>query len=215
MNDVYIEERQKMVSEQLVARGIEHPPVIAAMRKVPRHWFVAEDLRDRAYDDEPLPIGNNQTVSQPYMVALMAEALQLKGDEKVLEIGTGCGYAAAILAELCHKVFSIERIDELAIKARLTLTTLGYQNVSIQVGDGTLGWPEYAPYDAVVISAAAPQIPRPLLEQLKPDGVLLLPMGEEELQTLVSIRKDQRGIKEEYFGECRFVKLRGAYGWKE
>jgi protein-L-isoaspartate(D-aspartate) O-methyltransferase len=215
MNDVYTEERQKMVSEQLVARGIEHPPVIAAMRKVPRHWFVAEDLRDRAYDDEPLPIGNNQTVSQPYMVALMAEALQLKGDEKVLEIGTGCGYAAAILAELCHKVFSIERIDELAIKARLTLTTLGYQNVSIQVGDGTLGWPEYAPYDAVVISAAAPQIPRPLLEQLKPDGVLLLPMGEEELQTLVSIRKDQRGIKEEYFGECRFVKLRGAYGWKE
>lgn len=215
MNDVYTEERQKMVSEQLVARGIEYPPVIAAMRKVPRHWFVAEDLRDRAYDDEPLPIGNNQTVSQPYMVALMAEALQLKGDEKVLEIGTGCGYAAAILAELCHKVFSIERIDELAIKARLTLTTLGYQNVSIQVGDGTLGWPEYAPYDAVVISAAAPQIPRPLLEQLKPDGVLLLPMGEEELQTLVSIRKGQGGIKEEYLGECRFVKLRGAYGWKE
>jgi protein-L-isoaspartate(D-aspartate) O-methyltransferase len=215
MSDVYTEERQKMVSEQLVARGIKDSRVIAAMRKVPRHWFVAEDLRDRAYGDEPLPIGNNQTVSQPYMVALMAEALQLRGDEKVLEIGTGCGYAAAIFAELCHKVFSIERIDELAIKARLTLTSLGYQNVSIQIGDGTMGWLEHAPYAAVVISAAAPQIPRPLLEQLKPGGMLVLPMGEEELQTLVRIRKGQNGIKEEYLGECRFVKLRGAYGWEE
>jgi protein-L-isoaspartate(D-aspartate) O-methyltransferase len=214
MTDVYIEERHKMVAEQLVARGIKDLRVIAVMRKVPRHSFVAEDLRDRAYNDEPLAIGNKQTVSQPYMVGLMAEALQLTGNEKVLEIGTGCGYAAAVLAELCHKLFSIERIDELAIKARLTLTSLGYRNVVIQAGDGTLGWPEHAPYDAAVISAAAPQIPRPLLEQLKPNGMLLLPMGEEELQTLVRIRKGQEGIKEEYLGECRFVKLRGAYGWE-
>lgn len=215
MIDKYTQERQRMVTDQIVARQIRDPRVIAAVRKIPRHLFVPEDLRNRAYNDEPLPIGNNQTISQPYIVALMGEALQLSGNEKVLEIGTGSGYEAAVLAELCAEVFSLELLEELATKARALLDTLGYRNIAIQVGDGTLGWKDYAPYDAIVISAAAPQIPRPLIEQLKPEGILVLPMGEEELQTLVRIRKGKGGLKEEYLGECRFVKLKGAYGWEE
>ena len=149
------------------------------------------------------------------MVALMVEALGLKGKEQVLEIGTGSGYEAVVLAELCARVFSVELVEDLAVKARVVLASLGYRNVSIQVGDGTLGWGEHAPYDAVVISAAAPCIPRPLLEQLRPGGCLVLPMGEEELQTLVCIRKESGGLREEYLGECRFVKLMGAYGWED
>lgn len=215
MKDEQAEARKKMVSEQLVARHIRDTRVLAAMGSVPRERFVAEDLQTRAYEDGPLPIGLSQTISQPYMVALMAEALQLKGDEKVLEVGSGSGYEAAVLAELCSEVCSVERLEELALKARAVLTALDYRNVSIQVGDGTLGWPEHAPYDAIVISAAAPEIPRPLIEQLKPDGILVLPMGEEDFQTLVRLRKSQDGMREEYLTDCRFVKLRGAYGWKE
>ncbi|HEY7169168.1 MAG TPA: protein-L-isoaspartate(D-aspartate) O-methyltransferase [Candidatus Binatia bacterium] len=215
MIDLYAHERLKMVTEQLVARGIKDSAVIAAMTKVPRHAFIRDELRGHSYEDQPLPIGNDQTVSQPYMVALMAEALELTGSERILEIGAGSGYAAAVFAELCQEVFSIERIEELAIKARLTLIGVGCHNVRIQIGDGTLGWPEEAPFDAIVISAGAPQIPRPLLEQLKPSGRLVFPMGEEELQTLVRLRRTPAGLKEEYFGECRFVKLRGLYGWEE
>jgi protein-L-isoaspartate(D-aspartate) O-methyltransferase len=148
------------------------------------------------------------------MVALMVEALELKGHEKVLEIGAGSGYEAAVLAELCFQVFSIERIGDLAVRARCVLDGLGYRNVSIHVGDGTLGWEDYAPYDAVVISAAAPCIPRPLLEQLKPGGCFVLPMGEEVLQALVRIRREKGGLREEYLAECRFVKLMGTYGWE-
>jgi len=203
-----------MVREQLLSRGIRDPRVLAAMGKVPRHLFVPDELQNEAYDDHPLPIGEGQTISQPYMVALMIEALGLKGEERVLEVGTGSGYEAAILAELCARVFSVERLEELATRARVHLSSLGYGNVSIRVGDGTLGWAEHAPYEAVVISAAAPCIPRPLLEQLKPGGCLVLPMGEEDLQALVRIRKDKEGLKEDYFGECRFVKLLGTYGWK-
>jgi protein-L-isoaspartate(D-aspartate) O-methyltransferase len=215
MIDQYTRKRERMVAEQLESRNIRDLRVRAVMRKVPRHLFVAEPLRYRAYDDEPLHIGNQQTISQPYMVALMAEALRLRGSEKVLEIGTGCGYQAAVLAEMCSEVFSVEILEELATKTRERLDRLGYQNIRIQVGDGTLGWEEHAPYDAIIISAAAPQIPRPLLEQLKPDGMLVLPMGEEELQALVRIRKGKDGIKEEYLGECRFVKLRGTHGWED
>ncbi len=204
-----------MVAEQLVTRMISDPRVLAAMEKVPRHLFVEEDLRERSYEDGPLPIGRGQTISQPYIVALMAQALELKGQEKVLEIGTGSGYEAAVLAELCAEVFSIERVEELAEKARSLLKGLGYKNIQICVADGTLGWEEHAPYDAAVISAAAPQIPRPILDQLRPEGYLVLPIGEEDLQTLVRIRKAKDGLKEEYLGECRFVKLRGTYGWKE
>ncbi len=211
----YLLARERMVETQLVSRGIKESSVLAAMAKVPRHLFVAEELRDQAYEDNPLPIGKGQTISQPYMVALLVEALGLKGKDRVLEIGTGSGYEAAVLAELCARVFSVELVEDLAVKARVVLASLGYRNVSIQVGDGTLGWGEHAPYDAVVISAAAPCIPRPLLEQLRPGGCLVLPMGEEELQTLVGIRKESGGLREEYLGECRFVKLMGAYGWED
>jgi protein-L-isoaspartate(D-aspartate) O-methyltransferase len=207
--------RERMVQEQLVVRGIRDPRVLWAMARVPRHLFVENELWDHAYDDRPLPIGADQTISQPYMVALTVEALELKGTERVLEVGTGSGYAAAVLAELCAEVFSVEAVEELALKARANLTSVGHTNVSVLAGDGTLGWEEHAPYDAVVISAAAPCIPRPLLEQLRTPGYLVLPMGEKELQTLVRIRKDREGIREEYLAECRFVKLTGRYGWED
>ncbi|TMA11226.1 MAG: protein-L-isoaspartate(D-aspartate) O-methyltransferase [Deltaproteobacteria bacterium] len=211
----YVQARERMVQEQLVSRGIKDPRVLWAMAKVPRHLFVEGELWNQAYDDHPLPIGAGQTISQPYMVALMVEALGLKGTERVLEVGTGSGYAVAVLAELCAQVFSVEGVEDLALKAGTTLTSLGYRNVALLVADGTLGWEEHAPYDAVVISAAAPCIPRPLLEQVRTPGYLVLPMGEKELQTLVRIRKDGEGIREEYLGECRFVKLRGRYGWED
>jgi len=209
----YGEARKKMVQEQLVSRGIKEPRVLAAMAKVPRHLFIIEELQGQAYDDDPLPIGEGQTISQPYMVARMVEALGLKGKELVLEIGTGSGYAAAVLAELCGQVFSMEMVEDLAIRARAVLASLGYRNVSIHVGDGTLGWEAHAPYDAVVISAGAPCIPRPLIQQLKLDGSLVLPMGEKERQILVRIRKEKGGLREKYLGGCRFVKLMGTYGW--
>ena len=211
----YGQARKRMVQEQLVSRGIKDPRVLAAMAKVPRHLFIVEELQGQAYDDNPLPIGEDQTISQPYMVARMVEALGLKGKELVLEIGTGSGYAAAVLAELCGQVFSMEMVEDLAIRARAVLANLGYRNVSVQVGDGTLGWEEHAPYDAVVISAGAPCIPRPLLEQLRPGGCMVFPMGEKDLQTLVRIRKERGGLREEYLEECYFVKLLGTYGWED
>ena len=211
----YVQARERMVQEQLVSRGINDPRVLRAMAKVPRHLFLESELWDDAYGDHPLPIGADQTISQPYMVALMAEALGLKGAEKVLEVGTGSGYTAAVLSELGAEVFSVEIVEELALKTRAILSSLGYRSVSILVGDGTLGWEEHSPYDGVVISAAAPCIPRPLVEQLKIPGYLVFPMGEKELQTLVRIRKDKAGIREEYLGECQFVKLRGRYGWED
>jgi protein-L-isoaspartate(D-aspartate) O-methyltransferase len=210
----YVQARERMVQEQLVSRGLKDPRVLWTMGKVPRHLFLDRELWDQAYDDHPLAIGGGQTISQPYMVALMVEALGLKGTERVLEVGTGSGYETAVLAELCAQVFSVERLEEIALKARTLLTSMGYKNVSLLVGDGTLGWEEHAPYDAIVISAAAPCIPRPLLGQLRTPGYLVLPMGEKELQTLVRIRKDREGIREEYLGECRFVKLMGEYGWE-
>ena len=211
----YRQARERMIQEQLVSRGINDPRVLRAMAKVPRHLFLESELWDEAYKDHPLPIGADQTISQPYMVALMAQALELKGAQRVLEVGTGSGYAAAVLSELCAELFTVEAVEELALKARALLRSLGYRNVSVLVGDGTLGWEEHAPYDAVIISAAAPCIPRPLLEQLKTPGYLVFPMGEKELQTLVRIRKDRAGIREEYLGECQFVKLRGRYGWED
>ena len=211
----YARARERMVQEQLVSRGINDTRVLGVMARVPRHLFLESELRDQAYEDHPLPIGANQTISQPYMVALMAEALELKGTERVFEVGTGSGYLAAVLSELCAEVFSVETVEKLASKARNLLTSLGYRNVSVLMGDGTLGWEEHSPYDAVVISAAAPCIPRPLVEQLKTPGYLVFPMGEKELQTLVRIRKDKAGIREEYLGECQFVKLKGQYGWED
>jgi protein-L-isoaspartate(D-aspartate) O-methyltransferase len=211
----YAPARKRMVEEQLVSRGINDPRVLRAMANVPRHLFLESEFWDRAYEDHPLPIGADQTISQPYMVALMVEALELKGTERVLEVGSGSGYAAAVLGELCAEVFTVEAVEELALKARALLSGLGYRNVSVLSGDGTLGWEEHAPYDAAIISAAAPCIPRPLLEQLKIPGRLVFPMGEKELQTLVRIRKDAAGIREEYLGECLFVQLKGRYGWED
>ena len=207
--------RERMVSEQIQARGIHDIAVLAAMRRVPRHFFVEAALRERAYDDTPLPIGERQTISQPYMVALMTAALELHAGERVLEIGTGSGYQTAVLAELGASVVSVERIARLAERARLVLGLLDYPNVRVELGDGGFGWVAEAPYDAILVTAGAPQIPRPLLEQLAPDGRLVLPMGEDELQSLVRLRRGASGLVEEYLGECRFVKLRGSYGWDE
>ncbi len=210
------EARERMVVEQLEGRGFRDPAVLAAMRRVPRHLFVDEALRDRAYDDTPLPIGERQTISQPYMVALMSEAVGVEPGARVLEVGTGSGYQAAVLAEMGARILSVERLPDLAERAGRVLAMLGYDDqVRIEVGDGTLGWPADAPYDAIVVTAAAPQIPRPLLEQLASHGSLVLPMGDDELQTLVRIRRTPEGLAEEYLGECRFVKLLGSYGWEE
>lgn len=203
-----------MVQEQLVGRGLEDPLVLAAMQQVPRHLFVEESLRDQAYEDHPLSIGEGQTISQPYMVARMAEVLKLAESERVLEVGTGSGYLAAVLAEQGAEVYSIELYDNLAIRARTLLQELGYGHITVRIGDGTLGWEDAAPFDAIVIGAASPGLPRPLLTQLRMGGRLVVPMGEEDLQTLVCIWKEPSGMREEYFGECRFVKLRGQYGWE-
>jgi protein-L-isoaspartate(D-aspartate) O-methyltransferase len=183
------------------------------MRKVPRHLFVEEALQNQAYGDFPLPIGEQQTISQPYIVAFMTEALGLIGEEKVLEIGTGCGYQAAILAELAPEVYSVERIHSLASRARRILESLRYFNVNIKVGDGTLGWPEEAPFQAIMVTAAAPAIPRPLLDQLDLGGRLVIPVGDRSSQTLMVVHKTVEGLKQDYRGGCRFVKLIGSYGW--
>ena len=209
----YTTPRHQMVEEQIASRGIKDPLVLGALKHVPRHMFVDESLRDRAYEDHPLPIGEGQTISQPYMIALMAEALKLAEGEQVLEVGTGSGYLTAVLAEQGVHVCSIELSSQLAARASTTLRALGYHNVNVHVADGTLGWSSEAPFDAIIIGAAASSLPRPLLAQLRMGGRLVLPIGEEELQTLVRIWKEPGGLREEYFGECRFVKLRGEYGW--
>ncbi len=205
--------RQKMLDSQIRARNVRDPRVLEAVRKVPRHLFVEEALRDRAYLDKALPIGEKQTISQPYMVAAMSEALELTERDRVLEIGTGSGYQTAILAELAESVFSVERLASFVPAARQRLESLGSYNVLIKVGDGTIGWSEHAPYDAILVTAAAPQLPRPLLEQLRVGGRLVVPMGPEESQTLMRIRRGVEGFHEEALGECRFVKLIGRHGW--
>jgi protein-L-isoaspartate(D-aspartate) O-methyltransferase len=206
--------RLKMVEEQIISRGIRDSGVIEAMKKVPRHLFVEEALQSQGYSDHPLPIGEKQTISQPYMVALMTEALQLTGKEKVLEIGAGSGYQTAILAELGEKVFSIERIRSLAIRARKLLYELGYFNVEIKIFDGTYGWVEVGPFDAIIVTAGAPDIPQPLIDQLTIGGRLVIPVGDAFVQDLIRVTKTGEGIKREDLGGCRFVKLIGRYGWE-
>jgi protein-L-isoaspartate(D-aspartate) O-methyltransferase len=203
-----------MVEEQIISRGIRDSGVIEAMKKVPRHLFVEEALQSQGYSDHPLPIGEKQTISQPYMVALMTEALQLTGKEKVLEIGAGSGYQTAILAELGEKVFSIERIRSLAIRARKLLYELGYFNVEIKIFDGTYGWVEEGPFDAIIVTAGAPDIPQPLVDQLAMGGRLVIPVGDTFVQDLIRVTKTGEGIKREDLGGCRFVKLIGRYGWE-
>lgn len=205
--------RKRMVDEQLAARGIQDRRVLSAMATTPRHVFVDEALRERAYDDHPLPIGHGQTISHPYTVALMTEALELEGTERVLEIGTGSGYQTAILARICANVFTIERIAALATRARRVLDQLSLYNVALRVGDGTIGWNAEAPFDAIIVTAGTPQLPRPLLSQLRAGGRLVVPIGEEESQALLRLRVDASGVTEEYIGDCRFVKLLGRYGF--
>jgi protein-L-isoaspartate(D-aspartate) O-methyltransferase len=207
--------RVKMVEEQIISREIKDPRVIAAMKKVPRHLFVEEALQSQAYTDHPLPIGEKQTISQPYMVALMTEALQLTGKERVLEIGAGSGYQTAILAELAERVFSIERIRPLAIRARQLIYELGYFNVEIKIFDGTYGWAEEGPFEAIMVTAGAPDIPQALLDQLTIGGRLVIPVGDAFVQDLIRITKTKDGIKKEDLGGCRFVKLIGKYGWND
>jgi protein-L-isoaspartate(D-aspartate) O-methyltransferase len=211
----YLRAREKMVEEQVVARGIKNPRVLAAMRKIARHLFVDPGLLQRAYDDSSLPIGAKQTVSQPYMAARMTEALELSGEEKVLEIGTGSGYQAALLAELSFNVFSVEKIRALAVKARAVLDRLQYHNIAIQVGDGTIGWSEHSPFDAIMVTAGAPDLPRPLIEQLAVGGRLVIPVGDDESQVLVRVTRHPSKFEEEQLGDCRFVKLWGKFGWQE
>jgi protein-L-isoaspartate(D-aspartate) O-methyltransferase len=203
-----------MVQEQITARGVNDARVIAALRKIPRHLFVDPGIVNRAYDDSALPIGEKQTLSQPFMAARMTEALGLRADEKVLEVGTGSGYQTALLAELCFNVFSVEKIRALSRKARSLLDQLGYQNIALHVGDGTIGWSEHAPYDAIIVSAGSPSTPRPLLDQLGPRGRLVIPIGDEQNQTLLRVTRTRFGFKEEQLGECKFVKLFGKYGWR-
>ena len=204
-----------MVDIQLVGRGIHDPRVLAAMRKVPRHVFVDEALSDQAYNDHPLPISERQTISQPYIVALMTEALNLQGTEKVLEIGTGSGYQTAILAELANRVYSIERILSLSQRARQVLQDLGYRNVALKVGDGTLGWPEESPFDAILVSAGAPQVPQPLVDQMAVGARLVIPVGDHLSQELVLLERTPEGIRKHDLGGCRFVDLIGKCAWKE
>lgn len=209
-------ERKRMVDDQLIWRGIHDPRVLEAMRSVPRHCFVPEEYRDMAYSDGPLPIGSGQTISQPYIVALMSETVRLTGKESVLEVGTGSGYQAAILACLAGEVHTIERHQHLADQARRILEELGYQNITVHTGDGSRGLPEHAPYRAIVVTASAPKIPKPLLEQLDEGGYLILPVGDRwGGQTLQLWERHGEKFDHEAILPVAFVPLRGEYGWKE
>lgn len=206
-------QRRQMVEQQLMRRGIADRRVLEAFLKVPRHLFVQEAMQHRAYDDNPLPIGQGQTISQPLMVALMTQALRLTGAERVLEIGTGSGYQAAILAELASQVFTVERIEALARRARQVLDSLRYHNIAIKIGDGTLGWAEHSPYDRIIVTAGAPQVPKAYWDQLAEGGVMAIPVGGSSFQSLQVIeKKEGREIKNDY-GGCAFVPLLGKYGW--
>lgn len=214
MVDHYKIARKKMLDEQLIPRGIKDEKVLQVIGSLPRHCFVQEALVSQAYSDYPLNIGEGQTISQPYIVALMTQCLALKGDEKILEIGTGCGYQAAVLAKLCKAVYSIERIKNLSNKARRTLYELGLFNAKLKIGDGTLGWPENAPYDGIVVTAGAPVIPEELVKQLKDGGRLVIPVGDQETQIMKIITRRGSSYVTEDVTPCRFVKLIGKQGWK-
>ena len=206
---------EQMVIEQIAARGVRAPRVLEAMRRVPRHLFVPPDYREEAYGDFPLPIGQGQTISQPFIVAYMSALLNLKGNEKVLEIGTGSGYQAAVLAHLAREVHTVERLPHLALRARERLEALGLNNVAVHVGDGTLGWSENAPYDAIIVTAAAPKIPEPLLDQLAEGGRLVAPVGDRGFQHLERWTRHRGALQREVFEPVAFVPLLGEYGWPE
>ena len=205
--------RKRMVEEQLIPRGIKNQRVLDAFYKIERHKFIPENLRNTAYADFPLPIGEGQTISQPYIVALMTECLDLTGKEKVLEIGTGSGYQTAILVELAGEVYSIERFESLAERAQTILGDLGYKNIKIKVGDGTMGWEEARPFDRIIITAASPKVPLPLIDQLTDNGKLILPLGESFSQVLTLVEKKDGKLKSIDVCGCVFVPLIGKHGW--
>jgi len=211
----YAAQREEMIEKQLRRRGIQDAAVLAAMAQVPRHEFVSQDVRAHAYDDLPLPIGSGQTISQPYIVAAMTAALHLLPSDRVLEIGTGCGYHAAVLSRLAKEVFTIERRPELASSASAKLSQLGYLNAHVHCGDGTLGLPELAPFDAILVAAAAPAVPKPLLAQLAEGGRIILPVGGSEHQELQLIEKRGDTFPTKMLEGCRFVPLLGHHGWQE
>jgi protein-L-isoaspartate(D-aspartate) O-methyltransferase len=214
-SDKFYNERQVMVKHQIRARGIKDERVLSAMEKVLRHLFVSESFRESAYDDCALPAGEGQTISQPYMVAMMTELLELKSDERVLEIGTGSGYQAAILSLLAAEVHTVERISSLALKSEKLLKDLGYLNVHVHIGDGTLGLPEYAPYDAIIVTAASPKVQEIYLKQLKMNGRLVIPVGDRYSQIISLTRKTPSGMITSTTTPCVFVPLIGKNGWAE
>jgi protein-L-isoaspartate(D-aspartate) O-methyltransferase len=211
----YTSARTHMVQSQIIARGIRDKRVVSAMQEVPRHLFVEESLRDEAYDDNPLPIGEGQTISQPYMVAIMTELLELKDTDRVLEIGTGSGYQAAILSRLCSWVFTVERVSALTERAHKILETCGYENLSFKIGDGSEGWPENAPFNGIVVTAGAPRIPEALVDQLAENGKLVIPVGTRFSQTLKRLTKRRTDNLVQSFTGCRFVDLIGRHGWSD
>lgn len=205
--------RSRMVKEQVVRRGITDELVLKAMRAVPRHQFMDQAFWPRAYSDHPLPIGHDQTISQPYIVALMTHELGLTGKEKVLEIGTGSGYQASVLAVIGCTVYSIERIPELSRRANEILRLLGLKNVFLRVGDGTMGWKEKAPFDRIIVTAGAPALPEVLLEQLAPQGRIVIPVGSKAAQQLLIITRQDNTLEKRYVTGCNFVPLIGEFGW--
>lgn len=211
--DIFERARRNMVETQLVARGVTDKKVLDVMGRLPRHLFVDEAFHSQAYSDFPLPIGHDQTISQPYMVAYMTEALKLKKTDRVLEIGTGSGYQTAALSLLAQKVYSIERISALREQAGKTLDSLSCSNVILRVDDGTRGWPDEAPFDAILVTAGAPDVPKALVDQLAVGGRLVIPVGSEAIQELYRITRTETEITEEALGACRFVKLIGKDGW--
>jgi protein-L-isoaspartate(D-aspartate) O-methyltransferase len=213
VRDLHERDRERMVEEQLLRRGITDARVVDAMRRVPRHLFVEEALRERAYGDHPLPIGEEQTISQPYIVGLMTSLLELTGREKVLEVGTGSGYQTAVLAALARRVCSIERLPRLAERARRLLEQLGHDNVWVRVGNGTLGWPDEAPFDRILVAAGGPSIPPPLINQLAEGGRIVAPVGDAMNQTLTVVDNVKGELRTSQHGECKFVKLVGKYAW--
>ena len=207
-------QRMEMVDKQVEARGVHDPNVLLAMGSVPRHLFVSEALMDQAYGDFPLPIGDQQTISQPFMVAEMTQALELRHEDRVLEIGTGSGYQAAVLAEIVFRVYTIERLHALFIKTRRLFDSLRYYNIVTRYSDGTTGWKDESPFDAIIVTAGAPSVPKILIDQLAPGGRMVVPVGDRHSQDLIKITKDGKNMRETNLGGCRFVKLVGEYGWK-
>lgn len=211
----YERQREEMVRTQIEARGVTDPKVLFAMRKVPRHLFVSEAMRDQSYGDFPLPIGEQQTISQPYIVAEMTQALQPHEDDRILEIGTGSGYQAAVLAEIVFRVYTIERIHALLVKTRKLFDTLQYHNIVTKYSDGTKGWESESPFDGIIVTAGSPEIPQTLVSQLAVGGRMVIPVGDRYSQELIKLYKDEQGIHTSSLGGCRFVRLVGEHGWRD